>query len=435
MKYYYRKLISVLLVLLMVLPLQTAVFAETAEQTDGEAAELSVATDAGEMQPTEEAAAGQTDDAGVIDADRLNQWAENFVQERGLDDTYQDFSIGFCYTGTGDSWYWNADVWMYSASLYKVPVSMLMAEKEAAGELTPESVVNGTTLEYLESTALVYSNNDSGHSMVSYLGGTYAGKCSDQTIKYTELPETYFNSDFIDVSYYTARYMTQVMKALYYGGSEQFPHVTDYLLTAQPDAYYRLYPDFSQLYRIAQKYGSYEEPNGNNNNHCAAIIYTPTPIVVVVMTRNVMDYQNLIAQVGMYLADYSLELDVKVEQLRTAAAEQAAREDEKAASAAAEAAAQENEAMTADTAAMETGVLTEVSAGDTVVGNTPADGTEGRFPLLPLICVLLAAALIAAFAIVIVSQRSHARENTPRRPTGKPQIEAREEKDSYRPKH
>ena len=37
----------------------------------------------------------------------------------------------------------------------------------------------GCTLEYLESTALVYSNNDSGHAMVSFLGGTYNGKCSD----------------------------------------------------------------------------------------------------------------------------------------------------------------------------------------------------------------------------------------------------------------
>ena len=130
----------------------------------------------------EPAALPATDNGGIIDASELQQWMDSFVQEHNLNQNYMRFSVGFWYSGTGESWYYDADQWMYSASLYKVPVSMLMAEKEAAGELTLDTVVNGTTLEYLESTALVYSNNDSGHSMVSWLGGTYAGKCSDMTI-------------------------------------------------------------------------------------------------------------------------------------------------------------------------------------------------------------------------------------------------------------
>ena len=354
------------------------------------------------------ASADASENSGIIDAEALNQWAEGILKERGINTDWQDLSIGFCYTGTGDTWYWNADVWMYSASMYKVPVSMLMAEKEAAGELTPESSINGTTLEYLESTALVYSNNDSGHSMVSWLGGTYAGKCSDQTIKYTDLPESYFSSDFYDVSYYTARYMTQVMKALYFGGPERFPHVTDYLLTAQPGAYYKLNPEFSQKYQIAQKYGAYEERNGSNNNHCAAIIYTPHPIVVVVMSRNVMDYQNLISQVGMYLADYALELDVKVEELKAAAAaaQKAAEE-----AAAAEAAAQEESTAETETAVQSTGNdgMTKKTETEPELRKTSApfgvglvsNGEGGN--LLPLLRVLIILAAAVLLAIVVVA--------------------------------
>ena len=406
-----RQVLSVLLTLTLLVSMHAAAFSE-------ETADLDT----------------QTDHNGIIDSDVLNHWAESVFQDRGLNANYQDLSIGFCYTGTGDTWYWNADIWMYSASLYKVPVSMLMAEREAAGELTQESIVNGTTLEFLESTALVYSNNDSGHSMVSYLGGTYAGKCSDMTIKYTELPESYFNSDFIDVSYYTARYMTQVMKALYYGGAERFPHVVDYLLTAQPDAYYKSSPDFSQKYQIAQKYGSYEEPNGNNNNHCAAIIYTPTPIIVVVMTRNIMDYQNLIAQTGAYLAEYSLELDQKAEELRRAAAEQAARTEEETAPAD-DSQTMEQEMETA-TALEETESSPNPEQADSNQTDTAeVRNAENAFPILPLIAVLAAAAVVAIAAIVILSLRSRNRETVLEQRVASENTEFPEKKESYQPRH
>ena len=273
-----RKVTAFLLSLLMILPAAAAAGAEELPQ-----------------------------DCGIIDAEGLNRWMDEYVQEYQLRDGSREFSVGFCYTGTGDCWYYNADVFLYSASLYKVPVSMLMAEREAAGELTQQSDIWGTTLEYLESTALIHSNNETGHAMVSYLGGTYDGKCSDLTIGYTDLPEDYFIQDFYDYSYYTARYMTQVMKTLYDGGEARFPHVAEYLLKAQPYEYYNML--LREQYPVAQKYGAFTEGNGSDNNHCAAIIYTPTPIIVTVMTKNVGEYQRRIAEVGAFLAAYALTLD------------------------------------------------------------------------------------------------------------------------------
>ena len=406
-----RQILSLMMTILLLAATCTAAFAE-ATPAEGAAAAA----------PGADAQLPAAEDSGIIDAAALQQWMDNFAQEHNLKQDYMRFSVGFWYSGTGDSWYYDADQWMYSASLYKVPVSMLMAEKEAAGELTLESVVNGTTLEYLESTALVYSNNDSGHSMVSWLGGTYAGKCSDMTIKFTDLPDSYFDQDFYDVSYYTARYMTQVMRTLYQGGDAKFPHVLDYLKQAQPDDYYNRNAALKGSYTIAQKFGAYEEGNGNNNNHCAAVIYTPNPIVVTVMTRNVGEYQNIIAEVGGHLAEYALELDQKLEswkqeQEAQAAAERAAAELAAAQQAAengtAEAAAPEMQsAASAEPASAETNTATMPASAEPV----PAAGHESatnapaprRIPVAVLILagVLVAVVIIAALLLVSVRRRA-----------------------------
>ncbi|MBR0199212.1 MAG: serine hydrolase [Oscillospiraceae bacterium] len=254
----------------------------------------------------------------ILDEDYLNEWAETYLRENGLDNSWQDFSVGFCYTATGDCWYYNADVFMYSASLYKVPVAMLAAEKVAAGELSQEDTSMGVSLSYLEESALIYSNNDSGHMLVHLMGGTDWGKCSDQLIRYTDLDEDYFIPDFYGSSFYTARFMTQVMRTLYEGGEERFPHVIECLLQAQPDGYLNL--SMKDRWPVAQKYGAYEEAGGPKNNHVSAIIFTPNPIVVVVMTRNVGMFQDHIAAFGGFLADYALTLDQELERREAAAA-------------------------------------------------------------------------------------------------------------------
>ena len=405
-----RQILSLMMTILLLAATCTAAFAEAAPAAGAAAV------------PGADTQLPAAEDSGIIDAAALQQWMDNFAQEHNLKQDYMRFSVGFWYSGTGDSWYYDADQWMYSASLYKVPVSMLMAEKEAAGELTKDSVVNGTTLEYLESTALVYSNNDSGHSMVSWLGGTYNGKCSDMTIKFTDLPDSYFDQDFYDVSYYTARYMTQVMRTLYQGGDAKFPHVLDYLKQAQPDDYYNRNAALKGSYTIAQKFGAYEEGNGNNNNHCAAVIYTPNPIVVTVMTRNVGEYQNIIAEVGGHLAEYALELDQKLEswkqeQEAQAAAERAAAELAAAQQAAengtAEAVAPEMQnAASAEPAPAETNTAAMPASAEPV----PAAGQESatnaaaprRIPVAVLILagVLVAVVIIAALLLVAARRRA-----------------------------
>ena len=240
-------------------------------------------------------------DTGIIDAAYLDSWlSENYPA---------DVSVGFIYTRTGDAYYYNADDWMYSASMYKVCANMLLSEKMRDEGFGLSDTYNGMTWEYLMSSSLVASNNDSGHYIVDYLGGTYSGKASDQAKKFApSLADDYYTQDFYDYSYYTARFMTEVMRTLYEGGDEQYPYVQSYMRQAQPDDYF--HEKLGDRYEIEQKYGAFEEKTGNKLNHCTGIIYTPTPIIVTVMTRNVSAWMDKIGDISQFLADYSLELDL-----------------------------------------------------------------------------------------------------------------------------
>ena len=276
---------------------------------------------------------------GIIDGDELKKMLDDFVAQYGLDTRNRSFSVGFCYLRTGDMWFYNDGKWYYSASLYKVPVSMLLAEREVAGEITAdtifENIYSTGSLDTLERKAIVNSNNDAGHALVEWMGGTYNGKCADQLIRLTDLPESYFIQDFYDYSYYSVNFYTQVLKTLY-ENQQNYPRIIDYMKQAQPGAYLRT--SLEGVYEVAQKYGAFEEVKANptkNNNHAAGIIYTPNPIVVTVMTINVENYNNRIGDVAKMLSDYALTLDAKYdsyiaekERAEREEAERLAREEE-----------------------------------------------------------------------------------------------------------
>ena len=270
---------------------------------------------AGTAFATEENSTKADDSYGIIDADELQKMFDDFVAQYGLNTKNRSFSVGFCYLKTGDMWFYNEGKWYYSASLYKVPVSMLLAEREVAGEITADTVFENIystgSLDTLEKKAIVNSNNDAGHALVEWMGGTYNGKCADQLIKLTELPESYFIQDFYDYSYYSVNFYTQVLKTLY-NNQQNYPRIIDYMKQAQPGAYLRTY--LEGTYEVAQKYGAFEEVKANptkNNNHAGGIIFTPNPIVVTVMTINVENFNNRIGDAAKMLSDYALKLDAK----------------------------------------------------------------------------------------------------------------------------
>ena len=242
----------------------------------------------------------------AISDEELQELVESYLTENGINSEL--VSVGYIYTETDESWYFNGDKNYYSASLYKVPLMMLFAEQESAGELTQESEIYGMTLSYIEEEVLVSSNNPIAYSMMCYLGEPATVRAMFQ--RYSELPEEYYSWDFCSYSYFTAHFMTDVMRTLY-TGEERFPHIMERLKRAQPGHFFRLRLG-DEEYEIAQKYGSYHDDAENDWNHAAGIIFTEHPFVLVVMTRYGGMSENIISDLAVLLKDYTLKADERL---------------------------------------------------------------------------------------------------------------------------
>ena len=267
-------------------------------------------------------------DTGIINAQKLNEMTESFLSERGIDP--KNFSLGFCYTATGDEWYYNGDEWFYPASMYKVPLIMLLSERVKSGEIAQD--IYDKTVSEIEDLILTYSNNDWAHIIRKYLGGDEQWRTEAK--KYASLKDDEYDPDYMDYCYFNNRYMTSVMETLY-SDSDSYPNVIDCLLRAEPTHYFRLSQSIDGVYDVAQKYGSFDDQIGQSFNHTTGIIYTPNPCIVTVMTCNVSNYEKVISDAALMLTEYSLSLDdqLKSYEEEKQAEEEAARKAEEDAAA------------------------------------------------------------------------------------------------------
>ena len=268
----------------------------------------------------ETAPAPEEEDYGILDPAALEQIVESYCDRKGLN--RENISVGFCYTATGDTWYYNPDTWYYSASMYKVPVMMILAERYKAGEITDETRISGLTLAEANEYILVYSHNDYAHAMMHYIGTD--AECRTLYQDYAQLPKEYYVQDFYDYSYFTARFMTQVMQTLYYE-QERFPNVIDHLLLAQPGQYFKA--GITDV-PVAQKYGNFQDSMGRQFTHDTGIIYTDNPFILTIMSKNMGQSDAVVADFCHDFEDYARTLDAALpayQQAQQQAAEEEAR--------------------------------------------------------------------------------------------------------------
>ena len=215
----WRKILALLLMLALLLPLAPAAMAE-----DGE------------------------DDARFAG----RSWEEiidEFLAEHNA--APESVACGWCNTVTGEEHYHNADQYMVSGSMYKVPT-------------------------------IVDSNNDIAKGMWDYLGG-YQPYRHILAPYMGEDPDT-VEEKFYENNFFTPRQMIYALKLLA-TESERFPKLIDEMLQAEPNKYFK---ERAHDYDIAQKYGYWPDPNGWHValNDCA-IIYTEEPICIVIFIDSV----------------------------------------------------------------------------------------------------------------------------------------------------
>ena len=323
----------------------------------------------------------------IFDPDELQSMADSFIQEySGYGVKADNISFAYTYLATGETWFYNPDTWYYSASMYKVPLMMILAEKEANGELTQESDVKGLTLAYAEESILVYSNNDYAHLMLNYLGTDKEAR--EMYKQFSSLPDDYYDPDFIDYSYFTVRFMNDVMTTLY-NAPERFPHIIDCLKRAQPTDYFHLYID-PEL-EVAQKYGSYKE-----FNNTSGIIYTPNPVILTVMTSDLARAELVIGEAAKMFVDYTYTLDGKLNSYKE---EKARAEEEAKQKAAEEAAARAEEEARLAKEAEEKAAAEEAARQAELAAQQAA---EERAALMEKIKAAAIVLCVAAAAVVII---------------------------------
>lgn len=323
----------------------------------------------------------------IFDPDELQSMVDSFIQEySGYGVKADNISFAYTYLATGETWFYNPDTWYYSASMYKVPLMMILAEKEANGELTQESDVKGLTLAYAEESILVYSNNDYAHLMLNYLGTDKEAR--EMYKQFSSLPDDYYDPDFIDYSYFTVRFMNDVMTTLY-NAPERFPHIIDCLKRAQPTDYFHLYIDPGL--EVAQKYGSYKE-----FNNTSGIIYTPNPVILTVMTSDLARAELVIGEAARMFVDYTYTLDGKLNSYKE---EKARAEEEAKQKAAEEAAAQAEEEARLAKEAEEKAAAEEAARQAELAAQQAA---EERAALMEKIKAAAIVLCVAAAAVVII---------------------------------
>ena len=237
----------------------------------------------------------------VIDPAELQRLVDAYAAARSLNK--DNISIGYCYLDTGDTWYYNGDVWNFGAGVYYVPL-MILAERESRGELTQDSNLNGLTLGEAERYVLTYSNNAYAHQMMNYIG-------TDKEVRklyqnYSSLPEAYYDPDFLDYSYFTVRFLTDVMKTLY-NDSERFPNIIECMKNSDNGSVF--HGAMGGEYEVAQKYGNYIDRRDVAYNNTIGIIYTPHPFVLTVMTKNLGITHEVMWDLAVIFKDYTLSLD------------------------------------------------------------------------------------------------------------------------------
>ena len=259
------------------------------EQTEPETAAVA--------QPGEQRKPGEA----ALDPDDLQKLVENYAEAKGCDK--KNISIGYCYLDTGDTWYYNGDVWSFGAGVYYVPMMMLLAERESAGILTRDSKIQGYPLGEAERLVLVENNNAVKNQLMGAIGTVR--EMRGMIRAYSSLPEEYYDPDFLDYGYMSAHFLTDVMKTLYYE-NERFPNILECMKERGGDDCF--HGALGEDWDVAQQFGLYEEYRGNEYGSCVGVIYTPHPFVLVVMTRNLPDPLAPMGDLAILFSDYTLSL-------------------------------------------------------------------------------------------------------------------------------
>ena len=278
---------------------ETISAAEEASEEQELQEELAAGEETADAADTQEAeiTTTQTEDIGssMTGTEEAKELVKAFMQERGLSSS--NFAVAYENLVTGEVFYYNELKQWDACSTYKLPLNLLYYDMEAAGTITGDTIVPGTTtpLSECHHQSLEFSNNELSEAMMDNLGSYDVVKQNMR--KYFTLSDAEIDSSYYHHNYFCARMMMDCAAYLYQHQSE-YADALGYLKAAQPGEYFKAY--LSDVI-IAQKYGLRD-----GYNHNAGIVFADTPFVL-----SVYSYQagggEMIGRVAELFYNYSNE--------------------------------------------------------------------------------------------------------------------------------
>lgn len=309
----------------------------------------------------------------------------------------EKIGLGYYNLVTGEEHYVNADQYMISGSMFKVPLNMLFTEKVGKGELAMDDLIGGYRYSELLKGSIVHSNNDYAKILWNEAGRWIE---NENTVyhRYRELIAPYMGEDpeTVDEKYYennffTPRQMINCLKLLA-ENPDRFPGLIENMQQAEPHKYFK---KNEQRFDMAHKYGYLTK--GSTLYLCdCAIAYTDDPIVFVMFTDGVDSAYSVMADYATMMCDYTqyntaqrLEAEKKAEEEAKALANAENQQEDKE-----EAAKSMNDKLSGESL-VNTGADMALSADS---GNSLGLGSI-------VCCIVVIVAFIAVVAILIKKRR------------------------------
>ena len=85
------------------------------------------------------------------------------MEEYGVDP--DRVAMGYCNTVTGETHYHRGDAYMVTASMYKVPLNMVFAERVSKGEMSWDTKISGLPYSTLLEWTILNSDNDAAKKL------------------------------------------------------------------------------------------------------------------------------------------------------------------------------------------------------------------------------------------------------------------------------
>ena len=244
---------------------------------------------------------GQTAAEEAADAaDGARAVVESYVEENAIEP--EQLALGWRDLTTGAEYYVNENENFYGASLYKLALNMVWANRVASGEIDWDYRVGQTKLGELSRGSLEDSDNNYSYILCQGLGSYRKAKLECAPLYGMTREEAYANKKYYKDHWITPRQMITCMQTLW-DDPEAYPRVVDCLLRAQPGRYFRREED---RWPIAQKYGWLRI--GGMDISTAGIVYAPRPFLLVVMTHDLPEAETHIAALCRRLGDHALTL-------------------------------------------------------------------------------------------------------------------------------